>query len=247
MPDTAALEQERSHRPWPLPRIPWVMFQSWRKLLFAHWPVPADMLRELVPDGLTVEEFDGTGWLGITPFRLTGLRLRGLPALPGVSEFPEVNLRTYVRVGEKPGIFFFSLDAGSRPAVMGARTAYRLPYHHADMSMQEEDGCVRYRSRRDDGTAELVARYRPVGPVARARPGSLEHFLVERYALYVVIRGRVVRADIHHRPWELQDAEAEIVRNTLPDAHGITLPDRAPLLHQAERQDTLVWPPRRVS
>lgn len=239
------IERAVAHRPFPMPSGPWVMFQSWCELLFGHWPVPAGQLRPLIPRELELEEFEGSAWLGLTPFRLANLHPRYLPAFPGLSEFPEMNLRTYVRVADKPGIFFFSLDAGSTLAVVGARLGYRLPYFRADMSIRKEGDWFQYRSIRSGGKAEFVGRYRPIGSVFEPEPGTLEHFLTERYALYTVIgAGRVLRGDIHHRPWPLQPAEAEIEVNTVPTAHGISLPDRPPLVHYAARQDTLVWPPK---
>lgn len=245
---TGAIERHTEHRPWPLPRDPWLLFQSWRHLLFAHWPVPHEQLRPLVPPQLILEEFDGSAWVGLTPFLLTDLRPHLLPPLPGISSFPELNLRTYVRLDDKPGIFFFSLDAASRLAVLTAHTLYRLPYHLALMRIGHRNGWIHYQSRRtDNGPADFAARYRPTGPTFNAAPGTLEYFLTERYALYVVLKnGKIIRGDIHHRPWPLQPAEAEITRNTIPAAHGITLPDTPPLLHFAARQDTLVWPPRLV-
>ncbi len=242
------IEAAVEHRPWPLPSGPWLMFQSWRTLLFAHWAVPAAHLQAVVPAELTLEEFEGRAWVGLTPFRLTDLRPRGVPALPRLSTFPEMNLRTYVRVGDRPGIFFFSLDAGSRLAVLGARAFYRLPYRRADMSVGSDNGWITYRSRRRSGPeAEFVGRYRPVGEAFEAEPETLEHFLTERYALYTVLNdGSVLRGEIHHAPWTLRPAEAEIERNTVAGAHGIELPGEAPLLHFAARQDTLVWPPERL-
>lgn len=242
---TRAILEDAAHRPWPLPSTPWVMYQSWRRLLFAHWPLPHDVLRAAVPKELTLETFDGSAWLGMTPFRVTDLHPRGVPAIPVGSDFPELNLRTYVRVGDRPGVFFFSLDAGSRLAVMGARAFYRLPYHAAEMSEEERDGWIHYRSRRSDGAAAVFeARYRPTGTPSPPAPGTLEHFLTERYALYTVLReGQVLRAEIHHRPWPLQTAEAVIERTTVPEAHGLELPPRDPLLHYSGRQDTLVWAP----
>ncbi len=238
------IEKQVSHRPWPMPDEPWVMFQSWRRLLFAHWPLPSSDLRPFVPPELALETFDGSAWIGITPFQLCDLQVRPLPPLPGVSSFPELNLRTYVRRGDRPGIFFFSLDAGNRVAVAAARTLYRLPYFHAEMSMEEEGDWIRYRSRRGEDAAHFVGRYRPTGRVFTAEPGSLEHFLTERYALYTVSGGTVLRGDIHHPPWPLQTAEADIERNTVAAAAGIALPPGGPLLHYSERQDTIIWLPR---
>jgi uncharacterized protein len=242
---TDAIEGTVAHRPFPMPAGPWVMFQSWRELLFAHWPLPRALLQPLVPPELKLDEFDGSCWLSQTPFRVAGLRPRFLPPAPGLSEFPEMNLRTYVRVGDKPGIFFFSLDAGSRLAVTAARVSYRLPYFPAEMSIARRDGWVHYRSRRKGPvSAEFIGRYRPVAPVAEAVKGTLEYFLAERYALYTVLRnGTVLRGEIHHGPWPLQQAEAEIEVNSVPAAHSISISDPPALLQYSERQDTLVWPP----
>lgn len=245
---TTSIATAISHRPWPLPSTPWIMFQSWRELLFAHWPVPAKELRPVVPGELALEEFGGSAWVGLTPFRLTGLRPRFAPPAPGLSTFPELNLRTYVRVGDRPGIYFFSLDAASRLAVLGARTLYRLPYHHAEMRIREEDGWIAYRTGRVDGEAGFTARYRATGPTFRAEPGTLPYFLTERYAFYVVLgNGRVLRGDIHHLPWILQLAEAVIETNTIAKAAGIALPDQPPIVHYSHRQDTLIWPPIAVA
>ena len=244
MADTAAIERTVEHRPWPLPRVPWVLFQSWQDLLFAHWRMDPLLLRPHVPDQLELDLFEGDAWVGITPFRVSDLGPRGIVGFTGGATFPEMNLRTYVRSGDRTGVYFFSLDAGSRSAVAAARTAFRLPYRHAQATIDETDGMVTYESRRDDGSAAFQASYRPTDHAFEARPGSLEHFLVERYALFTVLRdGRVLRTEIHHRPWPLQPAEAEIRRNELAAAEGIPLPDAEPILHFSRRQDTLTWLP----
>lgn len=247
MSDPREILRAVDHRPWPVPAGPWVMFQSWRRLLFAHWAVPPERLRPLVPRALELETYDGRAWLGLTPFELMGLRARFLPAIPGPWDFLELNLRTYVRVKDRPGIYFFTLEAGSDLAVAAARTLYRLPYHAAVMEAREEGGWIHYRSERKGGGATFQGKYRPAGDVVEPESGTLEHFLTERYALYATLRdGGLLRGDIHHRPWPLQPAEAEIALNTVPAAHGIEPPDTAPLLHYAARQDTLVWGPRAV-
>jgi hypothetical protein len=219
------------------------MGQTWEDLLFAHWRVPPALLREKVPGTLDVDAFDGSAWLGVTAFLLTGLRVRGIPSLPGVSGFPELNVRTYVTVGDRPGVFFFSLDAGSRLAVAAARRLYRLPYHTASMSVRGEDRRIRYASRRSGEGSDrwqLRAVYAPAGAPFEPRRGTLEHFLTERYRLYTVDGDRVLFADIHHRPWALQEAEAAFEINTMAPT-GIQLngpPDR---VHFSRRQDVVVW------
>ncbi|HEV2901802.1 MAG TPA: DUF2071 domain-containing protein [Gaiellaceae bacterium] len=231
-----------AHRPWPLPESSWVMGQTWEELLFAHWRAPADALRSHLPDGLELQLFEDEAWIGVTPFRVTGLRARGLPPLPLLSSFLEVNTRTYVTAGGKPGIWFFSLDASSALAVEGARRGYRLPYFPADMRAEWRDGRLEYESRRRSGApAALRIRYRPIGDVLDADPRSLAYFLTERYCLYAEDAGRLKRAEIHHAPWPLQAAEAEIEENTMPPS-GIELLDEAPLLHFSARQDVVIWP-----
>lgn len=224
------------------------MAQTWHDLLFAHWPVPAAALRPLIPAKLELETFQGKCWVGVVPFRMSRVRLRGTPALPWLSAFPELNVRTYVVAESRPGVWFFSLDAGSPVAVKVARAWFHLPYFCARMSICERGDWITYRSVRthsDAAAAELSCRYRFGGAVFRARPGTLEHFLTERYCLYAAdAHGRILRAEIHHPPWQLQAAEAEIERNTIAAAAGISLPLEPPLLHFARRQDVVVWGPR---
>lgn len=226
------------------------MFQRWRDLLFAHWPVPAESLRRLVPAGLTLQEFEGRAWVGITPFVLTGLRPRAMPAIPGLSRFPEINVRTYVSAGDRPGVFFFSLDAGSTLAVIGARALYALPYFRARFTVRADGERVVYGSRRTSRRAppaEFLAAYQPTGAVSLARPGTLAHWLTERYCLYAVDRrGGLHRAEIDHVPWPLQPADAAIQRNTMTAGLGFALPAGAPLVHFAARVDVRVWPPQPV-
>jgi uncharacterized protein YqjF (DUF2071 family) len=238
---SASLEKT-GHRPWPLPETSWVMGQTWDELLFAHWRAPADALRLHLPEGLELDLFEDEAWIGVTPFRVTGLRARGLPPLPLISSFLEVNTRTYVTAGGKPGIWFFSLDAESDLAVAAARRAYKLPYVRAEMRAEWRDGRLEYESRRRRGErAALRVAYRPIGDVVDADPSSLAHFLTERYCLYAEDAGRLKRAEIHHEPWPLQPAEAEIDENTMPPS-GIELLDDAPLLHFSARQDVVIWP-----
>jgi uncharacterized protein len=233
------------HRPWPLPHGPWVMAQTWQDLLFAHWDMPAAQVRPHVPAELPLDELEGRAWIGVTPFRLTGLRARWTYPVPRLSAFPELNVRTYVTVDGRPGIYFFSLDAGSLLAVAAARRFYRLPYVWANMSARREHEEVVYRIRRRGGRGrQFTARYRADGPTFQAEPGSLEHFLTERYCLYTVEEGVVLRADIHHPPWLLRSASADVGVNTMAPT-GIELTGE-PLLHFADRQDVLVWRPMKA-
>lgn len=235
-----------AHRPWPMPASPWVMTQTWHDLLFAHWPVSAAALREKVPPAFELDLFDGRGWLGIVPFHMTNVAARGVPSVPWMSAFPELNVRTYVRVGDRPGVYFFSLDAGSWLTVQAARIFFNLPYYPAAMTVRAQAGTIEYESRRTglSSAASFSARYRPAGVPFEASSGSLEYFLAERYCLYNLGRfGAPYRLEIHHPPWPLQPAEAELTRNTMADAAGLSLPDVKPLVHFSKRQDMVAWAP----
>jgi uncharacterized protein YqjF (DUF2071 family) len=222
------------------------MEQTWNDLLFAHWPIAPQGMRSLVPPVLTLDTFEGNRWIAVTPFHMSGIRFRGLAPLPGLSRFPEMNVRTYVTFEGKPGVFFFSLDAGSLAAVWAARAGYHLPYFHARMRVGHENDWITYQSRRDQQT-KFTGKYRPVAAIHLRQPGTLEHWLTERYCLYTARHNSVFRAEIHHERWPLQDAEAEIAQNTMTAAAGITLPEVPPLLHFAKRLVVLVWPPKRLS
>jgi uncharacterized protein YqjF (DUF2071 family) len=238
-----------AHRPWPLPRSPWIMGQRWSNLLFAHWPVSPDVLRPLVPPRLALDLFEGTGgWVSVTPFYLSRLRPWGFPAAPWISEFPELNVRTYVTLEDKPGVYFFSLDAGSQLAVYAARSLFHLAYYEAAMTLHEaRDGTIFYHSRRTHAgaaAADFSARYRPTGSGAPAAPGTLDHWLVERYCLYAVEHETsVYRAEIHHRPWLLQPADARIELNTMGTAAGIPLEGPPSRVTFSSRLDVVVWAP----
>jgi uncharacterized protein len=239
------------HRPWPMPDRPWVQRQSWLDFLFCHWPVPAAEIRERVPPQLALDLWDGEAWLGIIPFHMAGVTLRGLPDLPGFSAFPELNVRTYVRHGDRTGVYFLSLDAHSRLAVALARRWYGLAYFLADMSWHRDGGAVAYRSQRRDlrgAPAGYEARYEPgiaLGPTA---PGTFERWLVERYALFVVDRGgRVWQGDVHHEPWPVCDVSLEIGVNTMAASHGVTLPDTPPVALYSPGVDVVAWSPALAS
>jgi uncharacterized protein len=241
----ATMLDQTAHRPWPMPARPWIMTQTWHDLLFAHWPVDREPLASLLPAGLELDLYDGAAWVGIVPFHMTNVAPRGVPSLPWVSAFAELNVRTYVRVGGKPGVYFFSLDAANPLAVAAARALFSLPYYSATMEVRQTAEGVAYRSSRTAASAapaEFEATYAPAGGVFHARHGTREYFLTERYCLYTVARdGQPRRVDIHHRPWPLQEADAQLAVNTMAGAAGIPLPATPPLLHFAKRQDVVAW------
>jgi uncharacterized protein YqjF (DUF2071 family) len=224
------------------------MHMRWHDLLFMHWPVPVEALRPLIPSHLTIDTYDGQAWIAIVPFRMTGIRPRNLPAFPKLGAFAELNVRTYVTGpnGEKPGVWFFSLDAAEPIAVRAARWSFHLPYFDARMRCREDSsGAIHYRStrtHRQAAKAEFIATYRPVGEVYQSRAGELDHWMTERYSLYSASpRGDVFRGDIEHAPWPLQPAAAVVRRNTMVDWLGIKLPDTPPMLHFAKFLDVQAW------
>jgi hypothetical protein len=228
--------EHTAHRPWPLPPESWTQAQTWEELAFLHWRVDASALLRLLPSTVELDLYEGEAWLGIVPFRITNLRVRGLPPLPGFSSFPELNVRTYVTCAGKPGVWFFSLDAGSRFFVEAAKRLYRLPYEHARMRCERSGDNVHYESERTG--AAFGARYGGSGPLFHAEPGSLDAFLTERYCLYTADGGRLRRADVHHPPWDLQRGTATVVANTMAP---VPLPDDEPHVLYAPRQDVVVW------
>ena len=221
------------------------MTQTWSSLLFAHWRVPGDFMRDLVPEQFEIDTFDGSAWIAVVPFLMSGIRFRRLPPIPGTTSTLELNVRTYVRYGGRPGVYFFSLDAVNRMIVAAARRWFSLPYYSAQMAMRHATH-VRYQSIRTHAgapPAEFVAVYRPTGEPTRSHPGSVEYFLTERYCLYTVNpRDQVVIGEIDHAPWPLQKAEAEFEHNTMTEPLGIQL-DGPPLLHYANSINVTLWSP----
>ena len=240
-----------SHKPRPLPSGRWAMTQRWNDLLFAHWPVAAATIAPLLPEGLQVDTFQGSAWLGVVPFWLDRIKIRGVPPIPGMRKFPDLNLRTYVTDEQTgtAGVYFFSLDCSNLLAVGVARTIFHLPYHWADMRMEQrsEREFSFYSRRRFSSKGVLFrARYRGLGPtrrLAESRIGTLEYFLMERCCLFSSsASGELVRSNLHHVPWPLEEAEAEIESNDLASAMGIELPDIEPVLHYSRRQAIYIWP-----
>lgn len=253
------------HRPWLPPSGPWLMTQTWNDLAFFHYAIEPAVLRALVPQDLTLDLWQGAAWLSIIPFWMSHVRPPGIPSMPGLSTFPELNVRTYVTYEDKPGIYFFSLDAGNLSAVWGARLFYRLPYWHAAMKVDRqrkaltnartghaEPSPIGYHSRRihgpraSDGPAELRCSYRPLGDVDMAHRRTLDEFLVERYCLYAVTPKHLYRGEVHHLPYEIQRCEYTIEKNTMAEPLGLRLPPSPELAHYSSRLKVLIWPPEKL-
>ena len=236
--------EETAHRPWALPDRAWAMGMTWSDLLFAHWAVEPEAIRRSVPAGLEIDLFDGSAWIGLVPFRMECVRHRLAPAIPGLRAFPELNLRTYVTLGGKPGVYFWSLDATNRPAIETARALFGLNYFKARMRCDREADAVRYESERTDRrgpAARLSCRYWAHGDTLRPGPGSLESFLTERYCLYAERRGRVLRGEIHHKPWRLRRASWESDRCEMTRLAGVELEGEPDSLLMAEPLAVVAW------
>lgn len=219
-----------------------IMEQRWRDLLFLHWAVAASDVAPLVPDGLTVDTFDGDAYLGLVFFSIPFVRHRSLPLTWG---FHETNARTYVRRGDRRGVWFFSLDAASTPAVLGARLTYGLPYFRSTLRIRKEGDRIRYSGERrwpspkpaDYDVEAVVGADRGVAP-----PGSLNHFLVERYSLFALRRGRLVSATVVHEPYRLCDASVLRCEESLSRAAGMPAPPTPPLTTFSAGVDVRVCP-----
>lgn len=246
---------DHGHRPFALQESAWIMNQSWCNLLFAHWPVDVEALRKLVPEKLELDLFDGIAYIAVVPFEMRDVSPRYTPSLPWLSFFPELNVRTYVRYRDRPGVFFFSLDAGNPLAVWIARKYYHLPYYNATMLCRHEKSAFHYTSTRksvrtlseidirageNSGSCQLDVTYEPAGPVYYSTAGSLEHFLTERYCLFSVYENEIFCGHIHHRPWPLQKANCEWRHNSMTAPIGLELHGE-PITHFVKRIDTVEW------
>lgn len=238
------------------PDQPVLLHQNWHHLLFLHWEIPPSELQALLPPRLTLDTFEGKAYVGLVPFTLTGVRAVLTPPLPWISQFHEINVRTYVHLdGRDPGVWFFSLDASSKLAVAAARATYKLPYFDAEMDFRASTDAlplIEFDSKRTDprGTMPASAHlaYRPIeGSFAPAAPGTLEHFLVERYILYAQDEQRqLYRARVHHQPYPVQRAEVLALNETLIWAAGIKRAENAGLRHYAREVNVKVYPLERV-
>lgn len=238
------------HRPWPPPKQPWVLAQSWHDALFAFWPMPVSTLRPFIPSAFQIDTFEGQTWLGIVSYRMNHVRLRGIPALPWISAFPELYVRTCVTMDNKPGTFFLSVDASDAFGVAIARKWFHLPNYQAKMSLRMEKDRVHFSSQRfnpEDPPAVFIGSYKPTGDPMIPQRGSLAYWLMERYCFYMVDSGqKLYRTEMHHAPWPLQPAEATFDMNTMITPFGIRFPETAPTLYFVKQQNIMVWWPREV-
>ncbi|KAF0815777.1 hypothetical protein KIS4809_5418 [Bacillus sp. ZZV12-4809] len=237
--------QITGHRPFPLPDKPWVMEQIWNDVLFAHWPVPAKIMKKHIPSQLTLDTFNGHAWIGIVPFWISRMRVRGLPPLPMMKTMNELNVRTYVEYGGRKGVYFFSLDADNFLAVAGARMLYFLPYMNAEMQVDQEEGIIKYESMRKSAhqqRGQFKAHSKPESSPFNSQPGSLDEWLTERYCLWVTKSEKVYRGDIHHTKWQLHKVSVSIHENTMTSF----LPDKylkgEPVLHYSPQKHAYFWP-----
>lgn len=248
------------HRPWLPPDAQWLFSQNWNDLLFAHFAMDPPTLRRLVPEALTLDLYDGVAWLTISPCCASHVRPSGVPPLPGISYFPKVNLRTYVTMQGKPGLFYFSVDAANLSAVWPARIFFRMPYWHAAIHISgatfharsSEEKTIHFRSSRlhgpaaTNGPVKFDVIYSPQSEPERARHGSLDEFLTERYCVYSWNRRRYYRTEIHHQPWALQRTSIEIRANSMAEPFGLTLPRTPDLCHFSRSLKMLAWAPQTI-
>ena len=243
-------------RPRARPHRTCALTQEWHHVLFLHWPVDAGALRPLIPTSLEIETRDGFAWVTVLPFAMRRLRLRGLPALPWLSSFPQLNVRTYVTLDGWPGVFLLRVAAGSFLAATIARRLFHLPYEWVRLAFRQDGAgwifTCRPRAGRQTGAGaraiSFAVRYRPEGTAFGPAPGSLEHWLSERFCYYAAGRdGRIDRGEIDHPPWSLQRARVDILESVWPEASGIESGGAPALAYYSRRQTAFAWLPARIA
>jgi hypothetical protein len=227
-----------------------ILHQTWGKLLFMHWPVPAERLRPRIPSRLEIDLFEGTAWIALAPFTMWNVRAAGVPPIPGLDSFHECNVRTYVHLNGVPGVWFFSLDATRIIPVLAARFFFALNYLKARIDLCQVGNVIQYALKRPaqeaGAGAELEISWSIGQALPQAAPESREFFLTERYCLYAGTDSALKRGRIWHVPWELRSASINSFRTTLLGAQGLPQPDETPLLHYAEERDVLIYPPEDI-
>jgi uncharacterized protein YqjF (DUF2071 family) len=242
VPSPDQILKRTAHRPWPPPRRLWLWSQGWRDLLFCHWAVPVEAIRAHVPRSLEIDVMDGSAWVSLVAFRMARVRPRWFPPFPPVSNFLELNLRTYVRKDDKPGVLFLSIHANKRLAVHVARWFSPLPYVFARMTLSPCDDGLQFHCVSRQGGVNFAAHYTPASKVYMARRDPLSEWLLERYRLYAGTRsGGLIHNEVHHDPWEVQDVVLKISSNTLGRSIGLDLCPTPYRSHFSSGVDALAW------
>ncbi|WP_409299342.1 YqjF family protein [Peribacillus sp. SCS-26] len=241
--------RETSHRPYPLPGSPWFMKQEWKSLFFLHWPIPRDIVRSQIPAGLELDLYEGEAWVSITPFQVKRMRMHGVPPLPFLHSYLELNVRTYVRHKGVPGIYLWSLDANHLPSIAGARVLFSLPYMLSRMDFKENGGLMRYSAERllpNKRNEAFVAEFKPFGDISEPDEGSVDHWLSERYCLFSVRKGRIYRGDIHHDKWKISPAHAAVSQNTVASMFPPSFFKEEPLVRYSPLRRVFFYPFKRM-
>ncbi|OKL35690.1 YqjF family protein [Domibacillus mangrovi] len=241
--------REVEQRPYPLPSSQWMMKQTWSNMLFAHWPVSADLLRVHIPVQLKIDLCDGTAWMSLIPFQTHHTRLHFMPKFPFYHSYLELNVRTYVTYEGVPGIYFFSLDANKWPIVTSAKIGAALPYKHARMKMTIKDPVVHYTSQRQHpGSSRecFQASYQQSSSIYVPDKESLEYWLLERYCFWTLKGNTLYRGDIHHDRWRITKAQADLHHNTMASFLPRHSFQNEPLLHFSSNKSVFTWPLKKV-
>ena len=236
--------EQIDHRPWPLPDEKWQWRQSWYDLCFIHYRIDLSELRSLIPKDLEIQEFEGSAWISIVPFRMFDVSRGKLPSIYPMRSFPELNLRTYVSYQGKPGVWFFSLDADCWPIVWGGQKIFGLPYHKAKMRLTREANEIHFTSQRN--SVKFEANYEAVGEPFQAQPASFEHWIAERYCLYSLAPRGLTRVEVHHKAWPLYSAKVAIKRNDLFSAMNLKVTDESPRINVSPGVDVVSYKPQLI-
>ena len=231
------------HLPFPMPKRPHSLIQEWRNLTFLHWEVNPNLLTPYIPKGLEIDLFEGKAYVGTIPFLMKNVRPRMTFPLPGISTFPEFNIRTYVTKEGKGGVLFLTLEAQSRVTCAYAPKAYGLPYNYAKGRIKVQGQTYSWHTKRKDGTHGFSGNCSPTGPESVAQPGSLEEFLFERYSLYTEHRGSLCIAHTQHDPWVFHKGEATILENDLTKSFNLGISDilKPDLIHISKGVKVFTW------
>ena len=233
---------EEHHKGTAFPNLPWIMKQTWHDLLFAHYPVKLELLQKLVPPVFQLDSYNGIGWVGVVPFHVQNHRVRLLPPIPGFDRFAQINIRTYVTVNGKRGVYFIRVHMNHLIAGVLAKTFYYMPFQAAIVKMEQSDRYINFCSIKSK-QIEFQCHYTPISESKLAEKASFEHWLVERYSMYSLNRkGEVMRSDILHNYWPLQLAEGEITNHSILLNEGIQVANNEPILHYAKKMEAMLWP-----